>query len=313
MKRYEGQALAVIMIVLVVASILGLSLYSRTIRDTRRVAFEKSSAESYEVSESVIESLRGVTVSEIEAVCADSRFGGQDLRSVDGCRVLGVSNINEFLSRLGVLVNIENIGKCVDDSSTVEIVAKIASDQDEIEIGEGQARAFIFKGQVPSPAACNLNLAFDPKGQDTVGVGVMRKYVSGNNTILKSYRAYQSSDLMQYCIYKSGAACASNTDLLGTWTPIQSGNNLSVSLASVDAGARRVEEVRITSFGGAIGVRASVSPAQCVKDWEMVKIVVNANCSGASRGVEIQFPQNDWALPIFDYVIYNGSGALGDN
>ncbi len=313
MKRYEGQALAVIMIILVVASILGLSMYSRTVKDTRRVAFEKSSAESYEVSESIIESLRGMSVSEIETVCADSRFGGQSIRSTDGCRVTGVSDINEFLSRLGVLVNIESIGKCSGSSSTVEIIAKIATDQDEIEIGEGQARAFIFKGQVPSPAACNLNLVFDPKGQDTVGVGISRKYATAATGTLKTYRNYTQAVMRQYCIHKLGIGCDTNASLLGTWTPLQAGDPLVVSLATVDSGINRMEEVRVTSFGGSIGVRASVSPAQCVKDWEMVKIVVNANCSGASRGVEIQFPQNDWALPIFDYVIYNGSGALGDN
>ncbi len=311
MKRYKGQALAVIMIVLVVASILGLSMYSRTIRDTRRIAFEKSSAESFEVSESVIESLKGVTVSQIETVCAQSRFGNQNLRSTNGCRVIGYSDVNEFLSRLGVFVNIDNIGKCSDDSSSVEIVARIATDQDEIEIGQGQARAFIFKTQTPTTPICNLNLAFDPKGLNTLGVGLMRKYATSDPGVLKTYKSYHQSDNFQYCIYKSGSSCASDPNLIGTWTPLLSGQNAIISLNP--SLPYKMEEIRITSFNGTVGVKASVSPAQCVRDWEMVKIVVNANCSGASRGVEIQFPQNEWSLPIFDYVIYNGQGALGDN
>jgi hypothetical protein len=310
MKRYQGQALAVIMIVFVVASILGLSIYSRTIRDTKRIAFEKSSAESYEISESIIESLRGVSITELEEACSDSRFGG-DLRSVEGCRVLGIQDVNEFLLSLGVSFNVDNIGKCSTESSTVEILASIATDQDEIEIGEHSSRAYIFKGQTPNPTSCNLNMIFDPKGNNTAGFSVMKKYVSDNTGLLKTYSSYQINDIQQYCVHKQGADCTSNTNLLGTWTPIQSGSILGVSLSPVSGNT--MEEVRISSFSGTVGVRTTVEPAQCVRDWEMVKIVVNANCSGANRGVEIQFPQNEWSLPIFDYVIYNGSGALGNN
>jgi hypothetical protein len=315
MKTYAGQALAVIMIVLVVASILGLSIYSRTVRDTRRIAFEKSSAESFEISESLVETLRGVTMDELEVVCGDTRFGS-GLRSAEGCRVMGITDVNEFLSKLDLSYNVDQLGKCVGDNSTVEIIAKISSENDEIEISQNSSRAFILKGQVPNPASCNMVLNFDTKGRNTVGVGVMRKYIEyvrgGDNALVKKYKAYALDDLRQYCVHTTAGNCSSDTSLLGTWTPLQSSSNLTISLAPVSS-INYVEEIRITPFNGSIGVRASVSPEQCVRDWEMVKLVINTNCSGASRGVEIQFPQNDWSLPIFDYVIYNGRGALGDN
>lgn len=311
MDKYKGQALAVIMIVLVVASILGLSIYSRTIRDTKRIAFEKSSAESFEISESIIEALKGVKVSQIESVCADSRFGNQEVRSSAGCKVLGIRDVNEFISKLGISLNIENIGKCSNSSSTVEIIARIATDQDEIEIGQGQARALVFKGQTPTTSSCNLNLVFDPKGLNTAGIGLMKKYVTADAGLLKTYKSYNQSDLTQYCVYKPGSSCASDNNLLGTWPPLLAGDSLVVSLSPSDI--YKMEEVRITSFNGTVGVKASVNPPQCVKDWEMVKIIINANCSGASRGIEILFPQNEWSLPIFDYAIYNGQGSLGDN
>ena len=55
-KTYSGQALAIIMVVIVVCSIIGFSMFSRSLRDKRSTIQERYSAEALEVNDNILDS-----------------------------------------------------------------------------------------------------------------------------------------------------------------------------------------------------------------------------------------------------------------
>jgi hypothetical protein len=54
-KRYESQALAIAMVVLVVCSIIGMSIYSRVVKDKTLTIEEQASSEALEISDLLLD------------------------------------------------------------------------------------------------------------------------------------------------------------------------------------------------------------------------------------------------------------------
>jgi hypothetical protein len=307
-KKYEGQALAVIMIVLVVAVVIGMAMLSRTLKDRERVTEEKTSAEALEFSDSILDVVKGTPVEKIEEVCANPDFGGG---LEEGCEVKGVSAVENFLTEAGVSTSfLDSFGQCTGNGSDVEMSISLAGSDDDYEIRPDTVRAFVLRQQTPDPAACTLDLEFEPRGSENAGVAVSRVYASGYdaNGVPSDYKPYDYDDTVEYCLFRSGDTCPDGTEFSDSWVPLQSGDTLSVPLTSSDGHA--LDEIRVRAVNSAVGVRSSLSSAQCVEDLEMVKIVVAANCTGSYRAKELQIPQQEWAFPVFDYVLFNGNGVL---
>lgn len=307
-KKYEGQALAVIMIVLVVAVVIGMAMLSRTLKDRERTIEEKSSAEALEFSDSILDVVSGTPVEKLEEVCADPRFGG-GLQS--GCEVKGVDSVENFLTQAGVSTGfLDSFGSCTGSGSEVEMSISMAGSDDDYEIRPDTVRAFVLRQQTPDPAACTLDLEFEPRGSDNAGVAISRVYASDYdaNGVPSDYKTYAYDDTVEYCLFRSGDSCPDGAVFSGSWVPLQTGDTLSVPLTS--SGGHALDEIRVRAINSAVGIRSSLSTPQCVEDLEMVKIVVAANCTGSYRAKEIQIPQQEWAFPVFDYVLFNGNGVL---
>ena len=56
MKKYSGQAIAIIMIVLVVATVIGASLYSRMLRNSAEITDTRESQRALEQADSILDS-----------------------------------------------------------------------------------------------------------------------------------------------------------------------------------------------------------------------------------------------------------------
>ncbi|HVX92747.1 MAG TPA: hypothetical protein VHA74_01390, partial [Candidatus Dojkabacteria bacterium] len=138
--KYTAQALAIVMIVLVVAIILGMAIFSRTLKDTQQIAQQKSSAEALEFADSVLNIVKGTSVAKLKTVCADSTYG-QGLSSTNGCVAQGTSNVSKFLSDLGVSASSLNIvNKCSSQNSSVQISAQLAKSTDDYEVSRDNVR-----------------------------------------------------------------------------------------------------------------------------------------------------------------------------
>lgn len=307
-KKYSGQALAIVMIVLVISLILGMAMLSRVLRDNFRVVNEKSSAEALETVDAVIDALKGTPVTTMKASCAKPQFG-TGVTVNESCKVAGTDNVTAYLADLGINVDTsKTLQNCSADSSALEVSTKLAGPDDELEIRPDTVRSFVLRGQTPTVAGCTLNLTVESRGSDVSGLMISkvyaRNYVGG---VPSEFKPYELSDISSYCVYR-GSDCTSNTNLTDSWTPVASGSNISIPLAA--SGGYNLDEIRVRSVNSIIAIKSSLSTLNCVKDWEMLKVTVGSNCTGSYRAKEVQIPQNEWALPVFDYVVFNGSGVL---
>ncbi|KKR06218.1 MAG: hypothetical protein UT34_C0001G0258 [candidate division WS6 bacterium GW2011_GWF2_39_15] len=309
-KVYSAQALAIVMIVLVIAAILGMAMLSRTLRDTQQLANEKSSAEALEFADSVLDTMKGTTVATLVNACDNAQYG-EGLKSADGCNVKGVSDVKAFLTSAGVDNNtLDVFDKCQNSSSNVELSAKLADSDDELELRSDNVRSFVVREQTPNPLSCTLNLKFEPRGSSYGGLIISRIYARNyTNGIPGEYKPYEYDDIQQYCVHLTGKLCADNSSMDGSWIDLASGATVSVPLAA--KGGYPLDEIRVRSVGGTVAIKASLSDPDCIKDWEMVAIRIGANCTGTFRAKEIQIPQKESALSIFDYVLFNSEGVLG--
>jgi hypothetical protein len=285
-----------------------MAMLSRTLKDRERTIEEKSSAEALEFSDSILDVVKGTPVEKIEEVCADPDFGGG---LEEGCEVKGVADVENFLAQAGVSTSfLDSFNSCTGDGSDVEMSISLAGSDDDYEIRPDTVRAFVIRQQTPDPAACTLDLKFEPRGNENSGVAVSRVYAADYdaNGVPSDYKPYEYDDTVEYCLFRSGDSCPDGSVFSDSWVPLQSGDTLSVPLTSSSGHA--LDEIRVRAVNSAVGIRSSLSSAQCVEDLEMVKIVVAANCTGSYRAKELQIPQQEWAFPVFDYVLFNGNGVL---
>lgn len=309
-KRYSAQALAVVMIVLVISIVLGMAMLSRVLKDNIRSVDEKSSAEALETADSLFDAVKGTSIDDIKSVCASTEYGAADLSNGGVCRAQGMSSVRQFLTDLGVEGDATSgLDNCQSENSTIEVKTAVAGPDDELEIESDSVRSFVLRGQVPNPNTCELRLTLESRGNTVAGVMISRIYGKDYvNGVATEYKEYDYADITPYCIFSTGADCASSSLFLNNWTAVSSGSQISIPLTA--SGTYLLDEIRVRSVNSSVALKASLSNPGCIKDWEMIKMEVGANCTGSYRAKEVQIPQQEWALPVFDYVLFNGNGIL---
>jgi hypothetical protein len=303
-KTYEGQALAIVMIVLIVAAVIGIAMMSRTISDQQRVVEEKISAEALEVSDSLLDVVRGVSLEEINNACTTLGAGAID--SENGCEV---ENMDDFLSQANISDSVlDGFDSCTTDDSLITMDVSLATMEDELEVRDNSVRSFVLAGQSPTDPACTLNMTFEGRGTDNAGVLVSKIYAKDHvDGIPGEYKSYDYDDMQGYCL---GVGCPDGVQMSGSWIEQAEDAILSIPLDDVDANGFMLDEVRVRPVNGVVAMKSEVVPNGCVLDSQMVKVVVGATCSGSYRAKSIQIPQQEWALPLFDYVLFNGGSVL---
>src|SRR5690606_13094868 len=104
--------------------------------------------------------------------------------------------------------------KCQGDNSTVEVSAKLAGPEDELEVTTDRVRSIVVRGQAPNPATCTLNVRVEPRGSSFGSVMISRVYARNyTNGVPSQYKAYQYDDFQQYCVYLSGRSCGDATNM----------------------------------------------------------------------------------------------------
>lgn len=312
MKRinvYKGQALAIVMIVLIVAAVIGMAMLSRTISDKQRVVEEKSSAEALEVSDSLLDVVRGVSLEEIQSACISA--GSEGVDSESGCIVDDeTQSLDIFLEEAGIANSVlDGFDTCEGDTSEISMAVSLATMEDELEVRSNSVRSFVLGGQIPTDDACTLNLSFEQRGTENAGVIISKVYAKDyTDGIPSEYKPYDFDDMKGYCF---GSGCPGlESNMSGSWVEQAEETIVSIPLKDIDVNDYQLDEVRIRPINGVVALKSEIVPANCIPDTEMVKIIVAATCSGAYRAKSIQIPQQEWALPLFDYVLFNGGGIL---
>lgn len=317
--KYQGQALAIVLIVLVVAVIIGLAILSRTLKDSRRVVNEQESAESIEIADTALDALKDITLEEFAEYAEGPGISvcnpGGAIQNYDffthGCEIKS-DQMGTFLSHFGAgydvagvfnTINSDLQNQCISELSGYRLKFEPADAQDEFEIAKDSMFAYVPNGNAPTDPACQVNISASSVGSNNgrlinANVYLQRDATSG---LVSNYKEYEYNDIRGYC-FQGG--CATNG-----WS--DGGSGISVN-ARVQSGGQDyyINEIRLRALHTTMRVSATTTPSGCVPLGTYMKISAIVNCGDNSRGKEIVVSNDQWAPQIFDYVLFNGDGEL---
>ena len=334
-KKYEGQALAITMVVLIISALIGLSIYSRTMKDKMLTMEERASAEALEVSDTILEKLTLQSIDEVIAGMAAMpipvgvndlekgvvlREGGKD----------GASEISELfrLDTLNIIGEGQTLGGLLSPlcpmgvaSNEYQLTLKTADENMYTDYGPGVVWSLPTKNVLRGKAECSLNLNFDIRGSSKVGFVVSKIYCEyGEDGLATECKKYVVDDFDKYCFSINGSTCNAGEKFYdgntgdSNWIPF---NPDAESIPIEMGNATSPSEIRVIPVGGTIGISYSLTPDTpdtpgCGMDegLRLFQLRATANCGGVYRGKEILVPETKWHETMFDYVIFNDKGTL---
>lgn len=301
-NRYKAQALAIAMVVLVVSSIIGISIYSRAAKDKLLSVGERASAEALEVSDLMLNQLTSISINTVTQTIAGV---GNQFDYVNGV-TLTESNgeISALFTQLGLEEIFSGLNFCPVETEGNEYYLKIkeADPNTYFEIRAGQVMSFPIKG-VSVGAGCTASLSFSTRGDSQVGFSVEKIYGRNyTNGIAAAYKPYAIDDVQQYCF-----TCNPEMFVGNEWKPITDGGGLEFHLDEL-SGTYTLDEIRIKAIGGSIGIGYTL--VGCTQGFRLIDVQASANCDGTYRGKQILIPEKKWYSPVFDYSLFNGQGSL---
>lgn len=299
---YRGQALAISMIVLVVCAILGVSIYSRVVKDRELVQNEKVSAEALEIADSILDSLSTVPVDTLM----------QNVEQDGAVEVKGWTDVNLFLNELGLTSSVQSLEVCQQGNSSADILIEEATIDDLIEIRPEEARAFRIEGKSMSDP-CTLRVKLESRGTVNSGFVIKKIYAKNYDTEVE-YKIYEEDDITSYCFSDDLSNCNSSSfSPNANWTKVSDGVVLDVDLTEVKSGYS-LDEVRIIPVGGVVGIGTEFAQNGCMADEDLgsVRIVANVTCQDIYRAKEVFVPREGATSfsSLFDHTIYNNIGLL---
>jgi type II secretory pathway pseudopilin PulG len=327
-KKYNGQALAIVLIVLVIAVIIGMAVISRVFNDRVQVDDERSSAESVEVADTALDAVKNISLDDLATAASATSFctaGYTNYNFVEnGCTAKTISEYSAFLG------NIPNFDKdpyiksietdlneqcnyATNPNGTgFKVVFDNIDPEDTIDIQQDEVFAIMTKGVTPPTpndgiGACNLNVKVSPQGTRPAGVVVSKIYTTMSGTDISSYREYEDQNIQPYCL---GNNCNTGGGNFGDWNGWQYNSGTLPSVPIRPTNTERLYELRIRAINSPLAVSYSYSPSGCIEQDDLVRVQAIVNCNGNSRGKEFVLTGDEWAPGIFDYVLYNGQGEL---
>ena len=301
-NRYNAQALAIAMVVLVVSSIIGLAIYSRAAKDKLLSVGERASAEALEVSDLILNQLITIPINTVTQTIA----GEGNTFDYENGVTLTESNgqISELFTKLGLEGAFTGLNFCpiATDGNEYYLKIKEASPDTYFEIRAGQVMAFPIKGQAIG-LGCNASLSFAIRGDSNVGFSVEKIYANYINGIAQEYKSYAIDDVKQYCF-----SCNETKFLGDEWNHITDGGSLTFDLNET-ADGYKLDEIRVKAIGGSLGV-GYILTTECTQGFRLIDVQASANCDGTYRGKQILVPERKWSSPVFDYSLFNGQGSL---
>lgn len=328
-NHYKAQALAIIMIILIISSMIGFAVFSRSQKAKRTAIQERNSAEAYQVADMILDNLLLSTLEDwlskgmLGKIYTESQFvSGNDYRDPENPTTgqlikninakegdmeiqkgsdQGSRQITELIGSLGNPLNLQDLNICsLREHSQNEYRLSLTeiTSQDIITIKPGQT--FTFLREDRNFEGCNLQISvINPNNQQ--GLVVNKIYHDGNGI-----KDYDYSDTTSYKF------STSNTNFTGNWE-LKEGSSyshivlhhLNNTISAIGLTAVN-EEVNFSfSFGAAFG--------SCSSNFDVYKLKASANCGGTYRAKEVIIPATRYTHSIFNYVFFNGLGNIGTN
>lgn len=309
-KFFKAQALAIVMVVLVVVSIIGMALFSRMAKDKRLAVEEQNSAAAAQVAEGILDVMVGADIDKLESV-------DQDL--------MPINTFDEIKNFINSQLNLPDSADALPDDDAwceggdssanentyVKLNIRPTTEDEYPEVQPGSVRSYNLQdATVTSP--CNLQLKFRAK-DDQVVFAIKFVYDPDSGTPDK---------FLGYCAFSSGVStdCSPVNDV----SPTTSLNSDVTYHLSWDSNAYKIPpinlydeynngliEIRVLPIKGVIGVSGFLtadSVDACIdKQFTPIKVIADAMCNGASMVYEMTLPGsgNLGYSTLFDYGIYD--------
>lgn len=297
MKKYSGQAIAIIMVVLVVAAVIGASLYSRMIRNKGEVVDTRESQMALELSGNVLDAFITSDIPLLQGHLA-GELKGADLNRID---LINYGEIESFLTPVNA-VSLDEVTQNYTSCSEPTVSITYAGEQDGIVYGVGQVMAIHIEPDNPPPGECvaTLNVSGASGGSQLFTVKIV--YM---NPISKDVEPYELNDMLLYCINQPctdivspEASIADNFDNTGT---------LSYDFDSLT----NIYEIRVLPLKGDIKIAVDGNE-YCGDYLNNYLVTASATCTNQERTMEVVIPNavNIGYPALFDYTIYNANGTL---
>jgi len=291
-KTYSGQALAIIMVVLVISSIIGFSIFTRSLRDKRSTVQERYSAEALEVNDNILDYiLQNTNEGEIPDLVIDQ----------------------EYASEVGGEYDIENIFDstkltvCSLDGTNNKYTVKLSyGDNDTVyQVEPGQAFSFVVPEKEAVPDACVINVKFQPEDiPANTGFTINKIYrTSPTGATIKDY---DYSDAETYCLSTNCTNFEKNPKNPNDvrWNP--------ATTLEILAGGVNLDRAQLIAINSRI--RFTYEPtAACGDLFKTLILRSSATCNGVFRSKEAIIPVHRAHFSIFNYVLFNGSGEMNSN
>ncbi len=324
-NRYSGQALAIAMLILVVSSLIGLAMYSRTTKDKTLTLEERASGEALEVSDVILNNITSFTIEKIAMELNDYYYEEEESFDSIGEVVLYENSekveITDLFIRLGLLAENEKFSETLDPLCPVSILPneyQLTIQKTPPDIGYE-----LRPGHIWSFPTWKLTIPYNPRAAEESCLLRLKISEIGDSlagfVLTKLYCEYdEQTDLVQSCTeneyeminykFKTSSGETYSGFLDEHWIEISPGEDTIDFFLQEDGVTKIPTEIRIKALGrlGSPGIKISYElEGDCGTDVNMYLVRATANCSGVYRGKEIVVPQKGHNL-LFDYVYFKG-------
>jgi type II secretory pathway pseudopilin PulG len=296
-RFFKAQALAIVMVVLVIASIIGVALFSRISKSRQAAIDQQNSNAGIEAADSMLDVLVGANLEAIENEVLPQEATDSDIPAL--------------LNKLGIdpalIPDLSTWcpGNEPDSRSSLTLRVEEAEEGDFPEIGPGSVRAYNFQDVTVSPGGCNLGIHVT--GTDGISVFIVKQVFEDDDPVVDNY-----------CVNSDGGDidCSNQTiDDIDPESSLQSpswegdpSNYYSLFFNLTDLVGTGLAEIRVLPIVGSIGINnTDISGCTEGKSYKTIKITAEANCNGSFRAKQMFLPGsgNLGYSTLFDYGIYD--------
>ena len=318
-KKYKAQVLAIVIVVLFIATIIGISLQNRRNTSISSTIASRASIEADEVIDGILNKLTTTDLSRVLELFRDKEKLEED-------RSAGKTEITDFLSNLGIENPFDNNESCSLDIEGNKYVLSLSTSNNDVayEISAGQSWVLPINNGFDQNSSCKLDLRIQ-EIDSSAGFRILKTYAQyDENGQFLGYKSYDYNDSQSYCLADVGGSDCRNGSLLPNtgfnWTKYSNQENLIFPLMGANAiiekdGVKyQLDDINVKAVNGRIGILYSMvddDGNDCSAGYGIRRIVLEAYCNGTYSGKEVMIPERDWYDSIFDYTLFNGSGSLG--